>query len=681
MIRNELLKLFKNSYVIGIVLICFVINIFILMCMNQDGYSSESYKNIWNDFSLSEKTVSETIIQIEKKLEKCKGENDEKNTLLYGRFLQELKRVDSYNSYREDIQNNAKRLSLLSVFNSDGFAKKNIKKTAVHFQKMPKISVEAGPSLGIERMFPLVTSILELICLLVLAYFLFIKEMENGILQFLYVSKKGRKPLYIAKITSHILVMILLTIVLYGSNYVVLSERYGMGNMKRAIQSVFEYYSCGSVLSVIQYGIYCLLLLIFLFAAIIFVIDTICILCKETIFSVLSIMIGSIIIVMLYRGISLNSSLSVIKYVNPIFCLNVGEVIGKYVNVNVFGLPIAYPYVIFGVYSMIGVVCFFIGGRAFCKPTLEKCNFFYKIRKKKKEYRKKEYGTFLFGYEWYKVWKTSHILVLFSVFLVISILFSYQEKIVFDDEDEYYYYTYVKELAGERTSKKISYIEKENIRFQNIRNKQEELLNKGKAEEASLLGESMRPYLGFQKLQQKEEYLQKTGCHYYIYEEGYKKLIDDSDNEENQFLFLIGMFLLVFSLSGVFTMEREGGQELLLEITRWGKKKRLQSKWIVSFFLCVGAFLVIYVPQLVIFGKIYGFGGVNKPLACIQNKGLFGTQIPIWFWLLYHYAFRLFSMLLFSGVVLVTSKKTKNRFITIILMSVLIFVFVLIKLL
>lgn len=67
MIRNELLKLFKNSYVIGIILICFVINLFILMYMNQDGYSSESYKNIWNAFSLSEKTVSETIIQIEKK--------------------------------------------------------------------------------------------------------------------------------------------------------------------------------------------------------------------------------------------------------------------------------------------------------------------------------------------------------------------------------------------------------------------------------------------------------------------------------------------------------------------------------------------------------------------------------------------------------------------------------------
>lgn len=46
------------------------------------------------------------------------------------------------------------------------------------------------------------------------------------------------------------------------------------------------------------------------------------------------------------------------------------------------------------------------------------------------------------------------------MFFVVSI------HLIFDDEDEYYYYTYMKQLEGEKTIEKTNFIQRENKRFQ-----------------------------------------------------------------------------------------------------------------------------------------------------------------------------------------------------------------------
>ena len=52
----------------------------------------------------------------------------------------------------------------------------------------------------------------------------------------------------------------------------------------------------------------------------------------------------------------------------------------------------------------------------------------------------------LFRYELYKVRKGGRVGMILFLFLIVSCFLSYQSHLIFDDEDEYYYYTYMKQL-------------------------------------------------------------------------------------------------------------------------------------------------------------------------------------------------------------------------------------------
>ena len=62
------------------------------------------------------------------------------------------------------------------------------------------------------------------------------------------------------------------------------------------------------------------------------------------------------------------------------------------------------------------------------------------------------------------------------LFLIVSCFLSYQSHLIFDDEDEYYYYTYMKQLEGEKTIEKTNFIQKENKRFQSLKKKQQKFM-------------------------------------------------------------------------------------------------------------------------------------------------------------------------------------------------------------
>lgn len=51
---------------------------------------------------------------------------------------------------------------------------------------------------------------------------------------------------------------------------------------------------------------------------------------------------------MVYVQIPMNSNLNWLKYIDPAYCLNAGDITGKYVNINILGEPVSYPVVVYG---------------------------------------------------------------------------------------------------------------------------------------------------------------------------------------------------------------------------------------------------------------------------------------------------------------------------------------------
>ena len=90
------------------------------------------------------------------------------------------------------------------------------------------------------------------------------------------------------------------------------------------------------VLSLIHiFLILSMIILIFIMTALAIFIDCICILGKRALISIMIFFFCIIGCVLIYVQIPMNSNLNWLKYIDPAYCLNAGDIIGKYVNINI----------------------------------------------------------------------------------------------------------------------------------------------------------------------------------------------------------------------------------------------------------------------------------------------------------------------------------------------------------
>lgn len=76
--------------------------------------------------------------------------------------------------------------------------------------------------------------------------------------------------------------------------------------------------------------------------------------------------------------------------------------------------------------------------------------------------------------------------------------------------------------------KRQTFIQKENKRFQSLKKKQQKFMEEDKVEDLMILSEDLRPVHGFEKVVERNNYINKYNLHAYVYEGGYVKLMDFS---------------------------------------------------------------------------------------------------------------------------------------------------------
>ena len=143
-------------------------------------------------------------------------------------------------------------------------------------------------------------------------------------------------------------------------------------------------------------------------------------------------------------------------------------------------------------------------------------------------------------------------------------------------------------------------------------------------------------------------------------------------SKENGILMTLGLLLLTFSLCSVFTQDYETGQKMLLQATLLGRKKMAHKKILVSVFITIISFGIIYLPQFITFYRLYGLVGITEPVGCMGIQS--GMEMPIWLWLVFGYVIRLIIMLAYSGFFLFISNKIKSAFVTLTVMSIVIII-------
>ena len=181
------------------------------------------------------------------------------------------------------------------------------------------------------------TDIAGLVLLLAAAAVSFMQEKERGEYFFIRTMKRGRGPFIIYKVSALLLFSMEVLLLLYLENILVAWKMYGLGDLNACLQSVHGFIGTGVAADLKQSIVLFLglkLLAYFMVMLLILFLMTVCG-TSQKLYICLAVILGGSSLA--YWGISANSWLSALKYVNLIGFLHTGEMMAVYRNIGLYG--------------------------------------------------------------------------------------------------------------------------------------------------------------------------------------------------------------------------------------------------------------------------------------------------------------------------------------------------------
>jgi len=237
---------------------------------------------------------------------------------LTDRLFEEISACENYDSYLENIDSTARKMTGISLFaDPDSFSYKNIARTPADFAHLKGSKLTAAPSKGVSMATGfLATDLIAILMIMTVVVTIVTREKELDQITLARTTFKGRMPLGIAKLFTCFAAAMAAEILLYAVNFAVSYFTYGFGNLSRQIQSVYEFNGSNLKISVLQYfalflaaklAVYCV------FAAIIYLVTVV----SNTAVKVYgALMITIAAEAVLYYTIPSTSYLCPLKYIN-----------------------------------------------------------------------------------------------------------------------------------------------------------------------------------------------------------------------------------------------------------------------------------------------------------------------------------------------------------------------------
>jgi MFS family permease len=350
---------------------------------------------------------------------------------LFDRVASDIEKTgEGYQAYLREVQDSAARLSGVSIFNQPGgYTVRSIQKTAEQYATLFPVETEwsepSGARIAIDPEGFGWLGILGLL-LFVLPLMTATRPAQN----LLRSARLGRRPLLLTRLicmsiyTVAIATVLTLAGMIYGAVY------YGLGDLSRPVQAVFQespwMFSVGEAI-IASWGLRCITMLsLALPIAVLFHSLPNMAAC----FGITAAAVG--IGAVGYSVIPVYSSISFLKWINPYGFLNPSDLVLHYWCVNLFGRPVALPWVMF----IAGIVFAFVScGIAWM--TVEKPPLLFKSRTKDNGKRKR-HSTYIFPHElWRLLWGNKVAVVLLCFAAIMFLRCNYFPPRVYPDEAEY----------------------------------------------------------------------------------------------------------------------------------------------------------------------------------------------------------------------------------------------------
>lgn len=552
----------------------------------------------------------------------------------------QFKIIKDYPKMRKEIDDKAKHLQNISLFQDNENTIASILKTANDYNKLEVHEIDYHINKGFEVAFmDFIPFLMVLLMMFPLIYLLFFEECETGLLYLMKSTAKGRWNTIKAKLLALMISVFILLLLFYGESLLFSILFYPNIMWDAPIQSIVAFNRCVLPISIINYLLLfllvkwimcCLVGLLFAY----FLQKT-----KNYIISILLLLSILLVEYFAYTILLSTGSFVILKYMNLYVCLDVHAMFSSYYNLVLFN----------HVFTLNDINILFI---FVCLLILLSLNIHYFLTHKE-IYHKKSYQRFkrkmnphsFYFYSLYKALFSQKAIFVLLCFMMIGFQHINVESLT---SSQLYEKSYIQELKHLSTSEKEHYIEEKKIYFQNLLEQKEEIIRKTKSGEISDLEAGMmqdtidlklKAYPMFVKVEQQYQETVKDNKKTLLYEEGYVRLFLNTDD---QLLLLIFVVLILMVPATVF-MDKQKSIKLVLNSTPLGKEEIRRIQWRICYITSVLLIVFICMKDLYevvnTYGLTDGFAYINSisvyqhvsfPISIISFY-LLGLFIKIYF--------------------------------------------------
>jgi len=370
----------------------------------------------------------------------------------------EFESADSYDEFLSDIQLQSQIYGSISIFSQSGtYNTDNINRTAEVFGKIEFREIRTFlPQKGVVTALGFrYTDIFLLACILILPAQFITAEHDNGMLSVIRTTPKGRLKTAAAKCAALALVLLVILILVYLSNFLTCAALYGgIGDLTRDIHSLPYFTLCPYNLTVIEYTALFLLLKWCVAVSLGFLVMAVMLFARRL---VLGWSLSTIFLVVQFALHYLLDPLGrfgIIRTVNYITLLNVNEWFGIYRNLNLSDRAVSVSLVSFLALILFTAVFAFLFLARFSSRSLTNAVKHIETR------TRKSYSRSVTLEEFYKYLVANGMWLFLLAVLAFQVQSGIRAQSYITGEEIFYRY-YMENLTGPYTEEKYEWLKQE----------------------------------------------------------------------------------------------------------------------------------------------------------------------------------------------------------------------------
>ncbi len=527
-----------------------------------------------------------------------------------------IQEQESYEEIRANLVSQALIKITLGLFGDENsFSVRSLRQGAANYQALEGVTPEIGFFGSVELLTTWhLTDALFILFAIIPALVLFSSERGSGLQALTQPTKYGRFPLYAQKYGVCATLTLVGTLLLYGSNYLIVRQMFGPISFSAPVQSVYGYSACPERICVGEF-----LLMLFgqklLWALSCLSVIVVCSACTGSSTLATGITAGGLLIAWAMS----QSDLLWIRWLSFVR-LAAGEVLFQSaLYLNFFGYPLRLLPTCLTVLAIVVLIGFSVGAIIYCRKEIvgSRSNSFSRHRFLHTNLMLHEAEKSVF------LWRG---LVLLLVLAALQ-WGTYHNISAARGTNELYYRHYSEQLSGLPSAEKEAYISEQAAIFDEIAAKLDvfaEKYGKDSAEYSAALDRASDLLIakeGF--LQAKDQYQSLSPGQSYLYDTPYTTLLGPERKADDAVNYGKAFFIMALLFASSFSGEQETGMAVLQ--TSAGKKKAIfRRKMILLVTYCFLISLLAFLPRIwVVFAT---FGGLD--LSAWANSTSWWQDLP-----------------------------------------------------